>query len=162
MGNGAKIAFAISVLLNVFLLGAGASAFVFRERLLHDHLRPPPTPLNIAARALEPDVRNRLHEAMRSTALVAKPDFVAAREARLKAAELAAQPNFDKAAVKAQLIVARDAETRGKVKLEDRFLDFLGGLPVDQRAKLAEALKGRPPRHEGHALPPPSNAKPGP
>ncbi len=162
MSNGAKIALAISLVLNVFLVGAGVGAFVFRERLLHDQLKHAPTPLNVAARELSPDVRARLRDSMRSVALAAKPDFVAARQDRLKAAELAAAPTYDRTAVKTQLDQARDAETRGKNRLEDKLLDFLGTLPQDQRAKLAEALKGRPPRHgphEPHADgPPPSEA----
>jgi uncharacterized membrane protein len=163
MGNGAKIALAISLVLNLFLIGAGVSAFVFRERLLHDlHGLRPPTPLNVAARALDPDVRAKLRDAMRSAALTAKPDFVAAREARMKAAELAAAPTYDRAAVKAELVEARNSETHGRGLLDDRLLDFMGTLPPDQRAKLAEALKGRPPRHDRHGLdgqkgaPPPS------
>jgi uncharacterized membrane protein len=164
MGKGLKVALAISVLMNVFLIGAAVSAIVFRERLLGDQhwFRSPPTPLNVAAHALEPDVRARLHDAMRTEALAAKPDFVAARQARLKAAELAAAPRFDRAAVKAELDLARQAEARGRGRLEDRLLDFMGGLSVDQRAKLAAALKGRPPHHGQPSAPAPSAPAPRP
>jgi uncharacterized membrane protein len=151
MSRGMKTLLVISLLLNVFLLGAGVSALVFGKRLLHERaFINQPSPLNVAARSLEPEVRDKLKAHMRSQALTVRPDLMAARQARQQAAEQAAAPTFDRAAVAAKLAEARDDEARARIKLETSLLDFMQTMTPDQRAKLAPALKGRPPKPPHH------------
>ncbi|MBS0295459.1 MAG: periplasmic heavy metal sensor [Proteobacteria bacterium] len=161
-----KLLLGISLVLNVFLLGAAASAVVFGKRWMHEHRElGQPSPLTIAARSLDPAAHETLKTKMRAEALVVRPDLLAAREARRQAAELAAAPTFDRAAVAAKLAEARTDETRARVALEGTLLDVMQSLTPDQRAKLAPALKGRPPkppRHGrgGHDGAPPAPASP--
>lgn len=136
-----------SLVLNLFLIGAGVGAAIYGRRLLHDYAgERPPTPLAIAARSLAPAVRERLKAHMRGEALKVRPDFDAARQARNQAAQLAAAPVFDRNAVTERLAEARQDETRARLALEAALLDFMQTASPEDRARLAPALKGRPPR----------------
>jgi len=164
MSGGMKLLLGVSLVLNVFLLGAAASAAFFGKRWIHEHNQlGQPSPLTIAARSLDPAAHETLKTRMRAEALVVRPDLLAAREARRQAAELAAAPTFDRAAVAAKLAEARTDETRARVALEGTLLDVMQSLTPDQRAKLAPALKGRPPkpaRHPHDGRPAPVGAPP--
>jgi uncharacterized membrane protein len=80
---------------------------------------------------------------MRARALEAAPDFREAREARRRAAQLAAAPEFDRKAIEAELARADAAGGRGRAKLQAAMLDFMAPLPADQRAQIAPVLQGR-------------------
>jgi uncharacterized membrane protein len=144
-GRNLKIALAASVLLNVFLLGAGASTALFLNHKAEQRAAAMrrSTPLFVAARGLDPQSQDRLRVQVQAAAKDAWGDFQQAREARAAAAGLAGAPSFDRAAVEARMQAARDAELRGRVKLEKAVLDFMAPLPAEQRARLAPALKGR-------------------
>jgi uncharacterized membrane protein len=150
MNRGLKIGLAVSILLNVFLICAGFSAAVYAHRKFNNGALPQPSPLAIAARGLDPAQRERLRQLMRVDTNGRKTDFATAREDRRKAAELAAQPNFDRPAIEAQLAAARAADQQGHTKLDAAVLDFMQTLPLDQRVKLAPGLKAPPkPRSVG-------------
>ena len=147
--RGLKIALAVSLGLNLFLIGGGVSAGLFAARYLHEH----PfarhdgggaSPLAMAAGKLPADTRLKLDATMHAAARAAAADFHLARDSRRSAADLAASASFDRAAVVANLDQARAAETRGRMRLEGALLDVMQALPADQRATLAPVLKGRP------------------
>jgi uncharacterized membrane protein len=138
-----KVALIASLVLNLFLIGAGISAGIMLRQTLRD--RTLATPLFVAARTLDPQTQARLRDHMRANALKAAPDFMEAREARRKAAALAAAPNFDQNAVMAELERADKAADRGRDKLQGAVLSFMKDLPAADRATLAPALKGRDP-----------------
>jgi uncharacterized membrane protein len=144
--RGLKIALVASVVLNLFLIGAGVSgAVMVRHALKERALLREGTPLFTAARTLDPELQRKLRADMQASALQAVPDFNAAREARRRAARLAAAPTFDRRAVGAELAAADAAADRGRARLQNAMLDFMQSLSPDQRARIAPALAGRRP-----------------
>lgn len=139
-----------SLVLNLFLIGAGIGGAIYGQRLLHDRLAGrPPSLIAAAAKDLPPEVRARLREHMRSRALAVRPDFVAARAARAQAVELASAPKFDRAAVSAKLDEARTDETRARASLDAALLDFMQTLGSADRVHLAPVLRAHRPHSHG-------------
>jgi len=143
MSKAMKIAFAVSVALNLFLLGAVAAGFLVGQRAIRD--RVDRMPLFVAARELPEAEQQRLREGLRSAAVSARRDFRDAREARRRAVELAGADRYDKAAVLKALDRARAAELRGRAKLETGMAEAFEGLDAEARKTLAPSLV-RPPR----------------
>ena len=140
-----KIGLAVSLALKVFLIGAGASAAYLAHHVAEERaaaLRSS-TSLFEAARGLAPADQQRLRVVIKDAAKDAWTDFKVARERRAEAAELGKAASFDPAAVRARLDAARQAETRGRLKLESAVIGFMQTLSPADRAKLAPALKGR-------------------
>lgn len=157
--RGLKIAFGVSLALNLFLLGAAVGGGLIAWKHWKD--RPGRGPaLYEAARALPAEEQEALRRSMRAVAMKARPDFMQAREARHEAARLAAAPTFDRAAVAAQLERSREAEIRGRVVMEAGVLDVMAGLKPEGRAQLAPALlrKTGAPKGRGRHGPPPHPA----
>jgi uncharacterized membrane protein len=144
-GKVLPIALAVSLTLNVFVLGAVAGAFGARARV--DNHRPPPAgnPLMRAADRLPPDVRQAYVQRLRAEGAATQPLLQQARAARIEAAQVFAQPTFDAAAAAAALARSRAAETAAREKLETAVVDFAAGLPADQRRQLGAAIR-QPPR----------------
>lgn len=139
------IALAVSLTVNVFVAGAVVGALGQHARI--DPQRPGPggNPLMRAADQLPEPVRMAYRQQLRAQAQAAQPLAQVARAARLEAAQVFAQPSFDKAAAVAALAKSRAAETAVREKLEAAVVDFAAGLPADQRRQLGAAL-GQPPR----------------
>ncbi len=164
---------AVSLVLNLFLIGAGAGGSYMAVRALREkaqnHAPPPPPVLEVANKLKEPE-NSRLREVMRDAALEAAPDFKQAREARRKAVELASAATFDQKAVQAEVERARSAEIAGRRKLESALLNFMSGLSAEERAQVAPVLrrigvrKSKAPRpdrpHQGGAEAPASVPRP--
>jgi uncharacterized membrane protein len=149
MNRALTIALAISLTLNVFIVGAAVGAYGARARFSPD--RPPArdgNPLMRAAEQLPPDVAGAYRTRMRAEGAAAQPLLREAREARREAAEMFAQPTFDKAAAATALARARTAETAAREKLETAIVDFAAALPADQRRVLGMGIR-QPPRGPG-------------
>jgi len=135
-----RILLAASLVLNLFLLGAGVGGAVMFDRFRdREHARRAPA-LHAAMRELPAERQEALKAVVREAALAARPDFREARQARRRAAELAAAPVFDPVAVRAELTRARDAELRGRAKLEGGLLSAMQGMDAQSRAAVAPAL----------------------
>jgi uncharacterized membrane protein len=144
-----RIILIVSLVLNVFLVGAiagglwrwtkGYGAGGWRVQV---------------AATLPPEQRRQFRAAMRQTVLASRDLVRAGRQARAEAARLYVQPALDAAAVSAQLDRARQADGLLRERLERRVVEFSAGLPVDERAKLAGALRQGPFRQ------PPDRRKP--
>lgn len=145
-----KIALAVSVTLNVFVLGALAGGLIVGGRVLAERQegRPPVTRL---AGALEPADQALLRERLRDAAEEVRGDFRAARQARREAIELAGAETFDRPAVEAALEQSHEAERAGRRKLEGTLLDVLAELEPEDRERLAPALARRGPEGRGRS-----------
>ena len=146
MNRALIIALAISLTLNVFIVGAVAGAYGARARF--SPARPPApngNPLMRAAERLPPEVSAAYRTRMRAESVAARPLVEESREARRAAAEEFGKPSFDKAAAMAALAKARTAETAAREKLETAIVDFAGGLPVEQRRAIGAGIR-QPPR----------------
>lgn len=138
------IAVIVSVALNLFAVAAATTVWVTRDQVdsrVAEQRRPGRrVPMMAIAESFDPVVRDRVRQTMRDSALAARPDFEAAREARRSAVEMAGAENFDPAAVTALLDRSRAAELRGRARLEHDMVTLLGTLDPDDRAALAPAL----------------------
>jgi len=152
MNRTLTIALAVSLTLNVFIVGAVVGAYGQRARF--DGHGPPPrgagggNPIMRAAERLPPDVAAAYRTRMRAEGTAAQPLLQEARQARRDASEAFAQPTFDKAAALAALAKARTAETTAREKLETAVVDFAAALPVDQRREIGMGIR-QPPRGPG-------------
>ncbi|RZJ97168.1 MAG: periplasmic heavy metal sensor [Brevundimonas sp.] len=139
-----KIALAVSVALNVFAVAAGATAYVGARRAeaqIADQRRPDRgPPILQVVDQMDPAKRDQVREALRASALAARPDFDAARAARRQAMEAAGADPFDQARVQGLLEQSRLAEMRGRARLESGALAIFSGLSPADRKALAPIL----------------------
>lgn len=142
-----KIALAASVALNLFAVAAGASLLVTRaqvEKRVEDQHRPPRTssPMLLIGQ-LDPAVRDRVRDTLRASALAGRPDFEEARQKRREAARIASSDTFDSARVNSLLAESREAEFRGRSRLEGDAVAVLDTLEPADRKALSEILTRR-------------------
>lgn len=142
-----KIALAVSVALNLFAIVGGASLWVGlskeQDRIEAQH-RPARagSPMRLVDQ-LDPAVRERVRETLRASALAARPDFEEARLKRRQAIEMGRSATFDAARAVALLEESRDAEIRGRARLEADAVALLTTLEPDDRRALSEILTRR-------------------
>lgn len=142
-----KIALAASVALNLFAVAAGGTiwfAYNKAESRIEAQQRPTRehSPMRLTDR-LSPEVRVRVRATLKAAALAAKPDFEEARAKRRAAIALSASAEFDPARVRALLEESRAAEMRGRARLEAESVSLFGTLSPQDRAVLSEILSRR-------------------
>jgi uncharacterized membrane protein len=142
-----KIALIGSVALNLFAVAAGATLFVTRAEVEHrveaQH-RPARagSPMRLVEQ-LDPAVRQRVRESLRASALAARPDFEEARLKRRQAVEMGRSATFDADRAGVLLEESRNAELRGRARLETNAVALLATLEPDDRQALSEILARR-------------------
>jgi uncharacterized membrane protein len=142
------VALAASVAVNLFAATAAYTALTGQERIEsrmdgkdRDDRRASPREL---VAALSPAVRVRVRQALREAGLAARPDFQQAREARRQAIAAAAAEPYDAMLVERLLDQSRDAEIRGRRRLEAETLAIMGTMDPADRAAFALILgRGR-------------------
>lgn len=158
MPNTLKRWLVVSLVLNVFLLGAlggGAYKWNQKERAIEAAQR---HGLQFAAAELSVPRRQQLHEAMRDTRRAARPLVIAGRQGRIDIAQALAAPQFDQATLDAALARTRVADIAVRAQLEETVAVFAGTLTPDERVKLVDALERHGPLHVGPApAPAPAN-----
>ncbi len=143
-----KIALAASVALNLFAVAAGATVWVGRAKV-EDRIEAAQSapqnrsPFATVVRRLDPQVRQRVRETLKASAMAAKPDFEEARLKRRAAVELAGSPDFDPDRARALLEESRAAELRGRARLEADAVQLLVTLDPADRQALSELLTRR-------------------
>lgn len=135
-----RLAFAISVVLNLFLaaaLVAGYASLRTGGRMIAAGS------LRVAGSELPADQRRPFRVALRQTRRSMRPTVLEARAAKAEAADLLRQPAVDQAAVLAALDHARAADMAVRAAVERRAVSFAATLPPADRAMLADAVKRR-------------------
>lgn len=143
--RGLKIALAVSVAVNVFVVGAVAGGLIVGGRFLAERRGGDRPPVMALVATMEPPARLEATESLRQAGMEARPDFETARGARLDAVELAGAETFDRAAVEAALDRSVVAEHAGRRRLERAYLDILQPLDRAERQRLAPGLARRGP-----------------
>lgn len=142
-----KIVLAVSIALNLFALAAGATLLIGRagveRRIEFQHRAPRSHPFMSVVEGLDPEVRDRVRDTLRASALAARPDFDEMRRKRREAITLARSPDFDPARVSTLLEESRVAELRGRARIEADAVAVLQTLEPDDRAALSEILTRR-------------------
>lgn len=136
-----KVALAMSLTLNVFILGTAAGAWLWR---------PAPSPqragdqgLAAAARALEPPQQQAFRQALAKARVDAQADSLAARTARDKLARLLGEADINRGAIDAALETTRAADVRVRARMEAAVIDFTESLDPKSRGLLVEGLASR-------------------
>lgn len=138
-----KIALAVSVGLNVFVLGAVAGGLIIGGKMLAERRPEGRPPVTALVGSLDEPTRERVEDQLRQSALAARGDFETAREARREAVRLAGQETFDRSAVQAALDRSHTAEAAGRRRLEGTVLDVMGDMQAEDRRVFAPALSRR-------------------
>lgn len=129
-----------SLILNLFFAGAlfaGYASLRTGKRMLNAGS------LRIAGAELPAAERRSFRQALLQTRRAMRPQIVASRAAKGKAALLLRKPVVDQAAVSAALDRARAADMTVRAAVERRAVSFAAGLPHADRAKLADAMEQR-------------------
>ncbi len=138
------IAFALSLVVNVFVIGAGAGLYFGHAFAPHRGPGPRPNPLMAAAERLDPTDRDVFKALMQDEAQRQGPTLLDARMQRRQAVAMMRAPSFDRAAAGAALDRARTDDTQVRAKLENTMLDFAAKLDAPNRAILSEGLTRGP------------------
>jgi len=155
----------VSLVVNVFVLGAVAGALVIGSRM---HMRPgmrPAGPLWAAASGLSPEKQAGYRAALRGEAGPVRGKMWQARKARREAWLSLRDPAFNAAATQAALDRARTLELEARGDVEHRIVAFAATLTPAERATLADGLARAGPgrgfrRGPGPDGPPPGMAGP--
>lgn len=143
-----KVALAVSLACNLFVLGAVAGVMGARMRVEQPRPAAAPgggNPLMRAGDQLAPEQRGAYRARLRLAAMSAQPRAREAREARMEAARLLSQPELDRIAVAQALERARTAELAVREALEGAVVDFAAGLDASERSLIAAGLRRPPP-----------------
>lgn len=143
-----KIALAVSVALNLFAAAAAVTTVVGRAKVEKqvEAARTPPgrsASFRQLLSQMDPQVRERVRTTLRASAMAARPDFEEARSARRQAIALSTGADFDPVRAKALLDQSRNAEMRGRARLEADAVQLLATLEADDRKALAQILSRR-------------------
>jgi uncharacterized membrane protein len=140
----------VSLALNLFIIGAGAGAFLLGERL---HPRRGPEmrgapPMFAAAQALPADEARAYRDALSAEALAVRPTLHQARMMRHDAwLKLAADP-LDAAGIVADLDKARALQAQAQSEVDKKIVDYAAHLSAADRARFGQAL-AQPPQRRG-------------
>lgn len=139
-----KIALIASIGLNLFALAVGLVIWIGAQRAESqaeaERRGGRQSPAMALIEQLEPAQQGPVRQALRASALAAKPDFEAARTARREAIARAGDLSFDQAGVQALLEESRLAEMRGRARLETGAVQVLSGLDQADRKALSPLL----------------------
>jgi uncharacterized membrane protein len=137
-GRWGKVLLAVSLVLNLFVIGAVAGVLIMRQQLLARAASS--DPVMRAADAL-PSPQREAFRAMIGVQIQAlRPGLRDARLARRNAmARLQTEP-FDRAGAGADLARARMDDQNARAAVEEAILNFAAQLPPDQRAAFGKGL----------------------
>lgn len=136
-----KIALTVSLVLNVFVLGAAAGAWFWRSKPAVS--QPQDQGIAAAGQALPPDKQQAFRETLAKARHDAQPDSKAARDARDKLAQLLNQSELDRASIDAALDMTRAADVKVRARIEAAVIDFAESLDPKDRAILIDGLAAR-------------------
>ncbi|OYX31828.1 MAG: hypothetical protein B7Y99_09620 [Caulobacterales bacterium 32-69-10] len=142
-----KIAIAVSLVLNLFLIGSLVGVIIVGLKMADERAevrRGRGHDIGAALQALPDERRRAFREVMRARALSAAPDFRAAGEARREATQLMAAQTYDAAAVSAALARARAAEARARARIDATLATRLSEFSAEERKLFAQVMMRGP------------------
>lgn len=143
--RGLLIGLVVSLALNLFLVGLGAGALLFRARheggeAAQGH-QPRRGGLWQAGRGLSAEHRPAYRQVLRAALQASRADLAEARRLKRRAFDAMAAPDYDPRAVAADLEAARTLEFRSRSRMERDIAVFAATLPADERSALSESLR---------------------
>lgn len=138
-----KALLALSLLLNVFLIGGVAGGLYQWQSHAKPAVAVPQHGLRQAMAQLSDARRRQLRQMLRQTRSENQQLIVASRQARLDVVSHLQAPTLDRTALDSDLSKAREADISLRAKVDANLADFVGSLPPDERQLLAESLYER-------------------
>jgi uncharacterized membrane protein len=139
-----KIALAVSLALNLFVIGAVAGSAGMQARLTkkapQSSTRGNTSALIRAAEVLPEAKRQQYIARLKTEGENAQADFKAARAARVRASDMIAAPNYDLAGISALLAEARTHDVRARTRFETAVIEFAATRTPEERKVLGERL----------------------
>jgi uncharacterized membrane protein len=132
-----NILLAISLVVNLFIVGAVVGVLVVRQQVLSQTSG---DPLVDAANALPPAERAVFRATISARIESLRPQLRDARLARREAMSRFQTEPFDRTAASADLARARTDDQAVRGQIEEVILDFAAKLPPNQRADFAKGL----------------------
>ena len=137
--RGLKIALGVSLVANVFIVGAVAGALYMIAKPAPEPPHHPP--VRPCASVVTASPAATLREALCAQAPANRPLQQDSLAAKQQAMDLMTAPTYDRDAVNAQFARARDDDFKARARTEAAIVDFAATLPLDRRAKLVDALR---------------------
>jgi uncharacterized membrane protein len=138
----------VSLALNLFVIGAGAGAYLFGDGF-HGRRPPPPRGGPMLAAAVLPEAEAQAYrDALSAEALAVRPTLRQARMMRRDAwLKLGTDP-VDAAGIVADLDKARALQAQAQSEVDRKIVDYAVHLPAADRARFGAAL-AQPPQRRG-------------
>ena len=138
-----KVVLAVSLLLNVFLIGGVAGGLYQWLGHAEPAMAMPMHGLRQALAKLPENRRHELRQLMRETRQENQALLSTSRQARLEVIHQLEAPTFDHQALDTSLAKAREADATLRARVDSSLAQFAGTLTVDERQQLAESLYPR-------------------
>jgi len=150
-----KIVLVVSLVLNVFLLGAiaGGAYRWYAAREAAAPLSAQQRALRFAAQTLSPERQKAFADSLKNGRRDGREFAREAREGRREVLRLLAAPQLDRAALDAALARTRAADSELRAKVEGNVADFAATLSPQERIEFAESLRLRGQWREPQANP---------
>ncbi|MGA9658260.1 MAG: periplasmic heavy metal sensor [Asticcacaulis sp.] len=133
---------AISLIINVFLIGAAISTAVVFKRYMHDFQKPiaASKAWRDATEGTTKEQRIHIYMLMKTAALTGEHDMAKARAIRAQAVDMVSKQPYDAVHVAMLSEQARSAENDARAKIENAMILNMKDLPVRERTFLATTL----------------------
>jgi uncharacterized membrane protein len=139
-GRGLKIALAVSLVVNVFIIGAVAG-FLLTPVLAPPTAQAMKNPTIAAGEQLNPDDRAAFHQMLSDASQASGPTVLDSRLARRELIQLLKTEPFDRAGATAAMARARADDQQVRARLDEAVLDFAAKLSPQERAAMAEGFR---------------------
>ncbi|WP_027798995.1 periplasmic heavy metal sensor [Paraburkholderia dilworthii] len=138
-----KIVLAVSLALNVFLVGAIAGGVYqwFAARGPAAALVAQPRALRFAAQTLSTERQKDFADSLKRARREGRQFAREGRDERREVLRLLAAPQFDRAALDAALARTRAADSNLRAQVESNVADFAARLSSEERVKFADSLR---------------------
>ncbi|MBK5417340.1 periplasmic heavy metal sensor [Pseudomonas sp. TH31] len=138
-----KALLAVSLVLNVFLIGGAVGGFYQWHSQAKPALVLPQHGVRQVMLQLPPAKRHQLRQLLRQTRDENQTMIAASRDARLDVVRQLQAPTLDRAALDSDLAKARDADITLRARVDANLADFAATLPAKERQTLADSLYAR-------------------
>jgi uncharacterized membrane protein len=138
-----KILLAVSLLLNIFLIGGVAGGLYQWKSHAKPEVAMPQHGLRQALVQLPVARRHELRQLLRQTRTDNQSLIIASRQARLDVVAQLQAPTLDRSALDNDLSKARDADITLRAKVDASLAEFASTLPTNERQALADSLYDR-------------------
>ena len=135
------VGLAVSVALNLFLLGTGAGVIALGLRMARDNPGLKPGALMVATAGLPQGTRHGVREMLRQERTEIEPQVDQSRAVRVQAWSQLAADKPDAAAIKAQLVESRQIDIGVRTKVEEKLVDYAMGMTPADRIAFAAGMR---------------------